>query len=156
MDHPLDQKEFAGPRFDYARSAGYNFTVISNKLSRGLTKLLQSKAEIGVIEWRVLVHLAIDSPMIARDIGRIATIDKALISKAFKALAGKELISLTCLPNESRPRLASLTAKGVALHDEILPLVQAREAAVFTDLSKGEIDQLFLTLGKIRENLTLL
>lgn len=142
--------------FDYDRSAGYNFTVISNKLSRGLTKLLRAKADIGVIEWRVMVHLAIEEPMIASDIGRIATIDKALISKAFKSLESKELITLVPFPNEQRPRLATLTERGVALHDEILPLVLAREGAVFTGIESDEIDQLFETLKKIRENLDLL
>lgn len=156
MTSSSDPNEIKTQPFDYARSAGYNFTVISNKLSRGLTKLLRTKADIGVIEWRVLVHLAIDAPMIASDIGRIATIDKALISKAFKSLESKGLITLACFPNESRPRLASLTDLGAALHDEILPMVLAREAAVFTGLSEAEIDQLFLTLAKIRDNLTLL
>ncbi|MEM8861312.1 MAG: MarR family winged helix-turn-helix transcriptional regulator [Chloroflexota bacterium] len=144
------------PHFDYVRSAGYNFTVISNKLSRGLTKILRTKADIGVIEWRVIVHLALEAPMIASDIGRIATIDKALVSKAFKSLEAKGLIALGCFPNEQRPRLAKLTDKGEILYDEILPLVLAREAAVMTGLTTGEIDMLFETLEKIRNNLELL
>ena len=141
---------------NYEHSAGFNFTLAANKLTRGLTKILRSKGEIGVIEWRVMVHLAIDAPMIASDISKLGTIDKGLVSKAFKTLEAKGLITIACFPNESRPRLASLTERGLALHDEILPLVLARESAVFTDLTSAEIDQLFETLRKIRKNLELL
>lgn len=141
---------------DYERSAGFNFALVANKLTRGLTKILRSKGDIGVIEWRVMVHLAIDAPMLASDISKLGTIDKGLISKAFKSLEAKGLITIKCLPNESRPRLTSLTKSGLMLHDEILPLVLARESAIFTDLDSAEIDQLFETLKKIRKNLELL
>lgn len=156
MSHLPNQTKNGRKLFDYERSAAFNFTLASNKLTRGLTKILRAKASIGVIEWRVMIHLAIDAPMIASEIAKLGTIDKALVSKAFKSLEAKELITITCFPNESRPRLASLTERGMALHDEILPLVLAREAAVFTGMDSAEIDQLFKTLKKIRNNLELL
>ena len=146
----------ARPVMNYDQSAGYNFTVITNKLSRGLTKILRTRFDIGVIEWRVLVHLAIEAPLLASDISKLAPLDKGLISKAFKSLEAKELIQLVPFPGETRRRLATLTPRGEALHDEILPLVQAREAAVFTGLTTAEIEQLFMLLGKIRENIELL
>ena len=121
-----------------------------------MTKILRSKAQIGVVEWRVIVHLAIDAPMIASDISKLGTIDKGLVSKAFKSLEQKGLITLACFPNESRPRLASLTEAGLALHDEILPLVLAREEVVFQDVSSAEIEQLLGIMKKIRKNLELL
>ncbi len=156
MNYSPSQTKKGTPYLDYERSAGFNFTLVSNKLSRGLTKVLRSRFDIGVIEWRVMVHLAIDAPMIASDISKLGTIDKGLVSKAFKSLEAKELITLRCFPNEKRPRLAELTEAGRNMHDEILPLVLARETAVFTGLSSTEIDQLFETLAKIRKNLELL
>ena len=152
----LTQSENGQTILKYDRTAGFNFTVISNKLTRGLTKVLQEVGDIGVVEWRVLVHLAGEAPMLASEISRIATLDKGLISKAFKSLEGKGLITLACFPNERRPRLASLTAEGSALHDEILPLVVKREETVLTGLGATEIEQLFETLEKIRNNLELL
>lgn len=141
---------------DYERSAGFNFTLVYNKLTRGLTKILREKGDIGVVEWRVIVHLAIDAPMLASDISKLGTIDKGLVSKAFKSLEEKGLIIIECLPNQSRPRLASLTEQGLALHDAVLPMVLARESAAFTGIDSAEIGQLFETLKKIRKNLELL
>lgn len=156
MSYMPSQTKNGRSLLDYERSAAFNFTLVANKLTRGLTKILRSHGDIGVIEWRVMVHLAIDAPMIASDISKLGTIDKGLVSKAFKSMEAKGLISLACFPNESRPRLAMLTEQGLALHDEILPIVLGRETAVFTDLTSTEIDQLFETLAKIRQNLELL
>ena len=156
MTYVPSQDQNGQKSLDYERSAGFNFTLVSNKLTRGLTKILRSKGDIGVIEWRVMVHLAIDAPMLASDISKLGTIDKGLVSKAFKSLEAKGLIRIECLPNQTRPRLASLTEQGLTLHDEILPLVLARESAVFTDITSAEIDQLFAILKKLRKNLELL
>lgn len=144
------------PVLDLKTSAGFNFTLIANKLSRGLTKILRDSFDIGVVEWRVMAHLAKDEPCLASEIAKLGTIDKGLVSKTFKSLEAKGLINIECLSNEKRPRLASLTDQGHALHDEALPIVEARKALLFTDLSSAEIDQLFATLAKIRSNLDLL
>lgn len=150
--YPLHTKD-SRRLLDFEKMVGFNATLLANKMSRGLTKILRSRFSIGVVEWRVMVRLANDEPLLASDIGKQGAIDKGLVSKAFKSLEAKELITTTPMPNRSRFRLARLTAKGVALHDEIVPLVLAREATVVADLTTEEIDWLFETLAKIRKNL---
>ncbi len=136
--------------------ANYNFTVITNKLARGVSSMLRQQFNIGVVEWRVMVALAWEAPITAKRVSETAIIDKGLISKAFKSLSAKDLISLECLPNNPRSKRAILTKQGFALYDQILPLVLARESALLTGVSPSEITQLFKTLGKIRQNLELL
>ena len=156
MNYTPSQTKNGRQTLNYEQSVAFNFTLVSNKLSRGMTKILRLKGDIGVVEWRVMVHLAIDAPMLASDISRLGTIDTGLVSTAFTSLEATGLITIACIANQKRPRLASLTEQGLALHDEILPLVLARESIVFTGIDAGEIDQLFETLQKIRKNLELL
>ncbi|MEM7116775.1 MAG: MarR family winged helix-turn-helix transcriptional regulator [Chloroflexota bacterium] len=132
---------------------GYSLSFISNKLSAGLSRLLREQYQIGLVEWRIMIALAREPKLQASQISKVANIDKGLISKSFKVLAKKELITLAPLPDEGRRRLARLTAQGQALYEEIWPVFAAREAKVLAGLDEKRREELFESLQILRANL---
>ena len=132
---------------------GYSFSFISNKLSAGLSRLLREQFQIGLVEWRIMIALAREPNLQASQISKVANIDKGLISKSFKVLAEKQLITLASLPNEQRRRLARLTEQGQALYEEIWPIFAAREVKVLAGLGEDRVTELLESLDVIRANL---
>jgi DNA-binding MarR family transcriptional regulator len=84
--------------------------MISNKLSRGSSRLYIRKFGIGVIEWRILGFLKSNGSASAKNICQTLAIDKSAASRSIQELESKQLISVS--PIDRRQRALSLTNKG--------------------------------------------
>src|SRR3954447_16903214 len=70
----------------------YFINMISNKLSRGSSRLYIRRFGIGVIEWRILGFLRMQDGGTANEICQTLAIDKAAASRAIQELEAKELV----------------------------------------------------------------
>ena len=84
---------------------------------------------------------------------RVIGMDKASVSRSFKRMQADGLITMALDPKDGRLRLASLTPKGQALHDEIRELALERERALLAPLSPQEREQLVDLLRRLHDNL---
>jgi DNA-binding MarR family transcriptional regulator len=129
----------------------YYINMISNKLSRGSSRLYIRKFGIGVIEWRILGFLKREGTSSANDICSTLGIDKSAASRAVQELQAKDLITID--PIDRRQRALSLTQKGRRLHDQILPIALERERILLSSLDDNEQNALLRLLRKLRDDI---
>jgi len=86
-------------------------TWIANKLSRGASQHYLATVDVGIETWRVLVLLAIQGSISAQQVSRIIGMDKASVSRCFKSMQAKGLITIG-LDSDDGVRIATLTRKG--------------------------------------------
>jgi DNA-binding MarR family transcriptional regulator len=79
--------------------------------------------------------------------------DKASVSRCFKQMSTKKLITLELEPSDGRIRLARLTVHGRDIHDQILGIALAREKELLAVLSASEQETLIDLLKRMHENL---
>lgn len=129
------------------------FTWIANKLSGGASTAYLSAFNVGIETWRLLVLLAIEKSLTAQSISRTIGMDKASVSRAFKSMQTRGLITIGLDDADGRLRVATITPKGRALHDEILELAIERERAFLSVLNDKERETLIGLLRRLHDNL---
>jgi len=129
------------------------FTWIANKLSRGASRYYLSVADVGIETWRCLVLLAIEGSISAQQVSKVIGMDKSSVSRCFKSMQGRGLIMLSLDAEDGRLRIATLTAKGRALHDQIVGIALERERALLEVLDEEERKTLIRLLARLHENL---
>jgi len=128
-------------------------TWIANKLSRGASKNYLKVFNVGIETWRCLVLLAIHKSISAQQVSQIIGMDKASVSRCFKSMQARGLIRMGLDADDGRVRIATLTSRGRALHDQIRELALERERALLSILSVSERDTLIGLLKRLHENL---
>jgi DNA-binding MarR family transcriptional regulator len=126
---------------------------IATKLQRGASQHYRNVFDVGIETWRCLVLLAIENSISAQRIARITGMDKSSVSRCFKSMHAKGLISLALDDADGRLRIARLTDKGRKLHDEMLGIALERDRALVEVLAPAELDTLISLLRRLHENL---
>lgn len=141
------------PVIDLDRYVPGYLTWISNKLSGGASQAYLTAFDTGIETWRLLVLLAIERTLSAQYACRVIGMDKASVSRCFKRMQAEGLIVMGLDPNDGRVRLATLTPRGQALHDQIRELALERERALLAPLAPQEREQLVDLLRRLHDNL---
>ena len=128
-------------------------TWIANKLSRGASAHYLEVFDVGIETWRCLVLLAIHRSISAQNVSRVIGMDKASVSRCFKSMQARGLITVALDADDGRVRIATLTRKGRDLHDQIMGMALAREEALLSVLNANERDTLVALLKRLHENL---
>jgi len=128
-------------------------TWIANKLSRGASQHYLAVADVGIETWRCLVLLAIEGSISAQQVSKVVGMDKGSVSRCFKSMQTKGLITLGLDAGDGRVRIATLTKQGRKLHDQILGIALERERALLSVLNAQERDTLIALLTRLHENL---
>jgi DNA-binding MarR family transcriptional regulator len=126
---------------------------IANKLSRGSSQHYLNLFGVGAEVWRCMVLLAIHDTVSAQQVSQIIGMDKASVSRCFKVMSEKKVITLELEPSDGRIRLARLTVHGRHIHDQILGIALAREKELLAVLSASEQETLIHLLKRLHENL---
>jgi DNA-binding MarR family transcriptional regulator len=128
---------------------------LSNKLSSGASKCYRKNFAIGIIEWRVLAMLKVESNITANRICQVIGLDKAAISRAVKQLVDADYVALKPDPEDARSSLLQLSVNGHRLHDQIIPIALERERLLLSGISKKDLDVTIDVLTKLNENIKL-
>ena len=128
-------------------------TWVANKLSRGASQHYLRLFDVGIETWRCMVLLAIDDSITAQKVSRIIGMDKASVSRCFKQMQSRGLITLSLEASDGRLRIAKLTTKGRSLHDQIRGIALERERVLLSVLCESEREALLSLLKRIHENL---
>jgi DNA-binding MarR family transcriptional regulator len=126
---------------------------VANKLSSGASQTYLRLFGVGVETWRCLVLLAIHNSIAAQQVSQVMGMDKASVSRCFKLMQAKGLIVMGLDAFDGRVRIATLTPKGRALHDQILDLALERERALLSVLDESDRQTLLRLLKRLHENL---
>ena len=138
---------------DLTHYAPAYFTWIANKLSSGASQAYLAAFDVGIETWRLLVLLAIEPALSAQRACKVIGMDKSSVSRAFRSMQARGLITIGLDAQDGRLRVASITPAGRELHDGILGIALERERALMSALSSQEGELLIALLRRLHDNL---
>lgn len=138
---------------DLERYVPAYLTWIANKLSRGASQYYLDIFDVGIETWRCLVLLAIEGAISAQQVSKVVGMDKGSVSRCFKGMQERGLITTELDKTDGRLRIAVLTPAGRALHGQILGMALERERAFLSVLDQAEVELLQNMLRRLHENL---
>lgn len=129
------------------------FTFVATKLASGAAAVYRKHFGVGIEIWRVLVMLALDEKVSVNMVCKLIGMDKGSVSRCFKSMYEKGLITFSHDPHDGRVRYATLTPAGRRKHDEIKAVALAREQAFLSCLQPQEAAVLIDMLHRLHANL---
>ena len=124
------------PDFDLETYLPYQMTVLAARLSAGLSQRYKSKFGISIAEWRVLVNVGYTDSLSVRDIEKRVSLEKSKVSRAASKLEAKGYLIKTVDDKDRRLLRLTLTPKGVALLQKLIPLAEEFQNELRTQLGK--------------------
>ena len=132
----------------------YRLSTLSNRISGLISETYSSKFALSITEWRIMAVLG-EYPGVSADEVSIKTqIEKSILSRAISKLLGRKLLEREFDAEDRRRSILTLTATGLSVYDEVVPVSYAYEDALLTCFSVAEreqfgelIDRLYLHAG---------
>jgi DNA-binding MarR family transcriptional regulator len=141
------------PTLDLQQFLPYSLTNIAMQMSEQFSELYQQQFNLTVPQWRVIANLAQYGECSAKELCDMAQMDKSTVSRAVKSLLSRELIVAKANPTDKRASLLSLSAGGIALHEQIVPLANEWQARLVSGLDSQALQQFMDTLSTLSEQL---
>lgn len=116
----------------------YRLSVLANRVSRALADVYEDRFGITPSEWRLIAILARFGPMSANGVRDRSAMDKVQVSRAVARAQTAGLVDRRIDGEDRRRSVLSLTERGRAVHDRIVPLARDLEARLLDGLDAGE------------------
>ena len=127
----------------------YRLSVLTNRVSGAIARHYSERFNLTVPEWRVMAVLGGTSGLSAREVAARTAMDKVQVSRAVATLMKSKRVQRQADESDGRITRLSLTPRGRAIYDEIVPLALRLEAVLLSALSKEECRQLSDLLDKL-------
>jgi DNA-binding MarR family transcriptional regulator len=127
----------------------YRLSVLSNKASDAIARHYSDRFELSIPEWRVMAVLGQTPGLSARDVATRTAMDKVQVSRAVANLVTRRRVQRDGDEADGRVTRLSLTPKGRAIYDEIVPLALHLEAVFLAALSPAERETLDRLMDKL-------
>jgi len=131
------------------RSAFLKLLVLVNLTARPFGRLYARRYKITLAEWRVMFTVAGRPGAAAADVADTLGLDKMAVSRAIRSLERSGRLKRTTDDKDQRRAALSLTAKGLAVFDQIAPRGLEREATLLGALDATERRAFIATLDKL-------
>ena len=116
-------------------------TLLAHKISASASAAYRPRFGVGVTDWRVVAQLAAEPWIAPVRIAEATGLDKAAVSRALRNLVATGLVEARTEPSRRRGVLA-LTARGLALHDQLVEAAQGRQGQLLRGFSVAEREAL--------------
>jgi DNA-binding MarR family transcriptional regulator len=140
----------AGGRLELDRFLPYRLSILANTVSSGVARIYAKRFQMTIPEWRVMAVLGCYGPQSANAVCGRTAMDKVRVSRAVARLMRAGRLRRAVDPRDRRRRVLTLTARGVAVHDRIVPLARAAEARLLAPLSPAERRQIDRLVAKLQ------
>lgn len=128
-------------------------TFLTNKMSSGASACYRKHFGIGIVEWRVLSMLALESHITANRMVQVIGLDKSAVSRALQLLEREGYTTSEVDVQDARRYTVALTEKGYELHDRVLVTALERESLLLSDLDSEEVKLLISFLHRMSAKL---
>lgn len=116
----------------------YQLSVAANRISRLFARRYSQAFGLSIPEWRVIAVVGRFGTLSPSAVGDATAMDKVKVSRAAASLVARGLLKQAQDPRDGRGRLLSLTRKGIATHQGVVPLARELEASLSQGLSRTE------------------
>jgi DNA-binding MarR family transcriptional regulator len=127
----------------------YRLAVLAEQVSLATAQVYRERFALSRDDWRVLAALADQGEVRAADVKDRTTLDKMQVSRSLARLEAAGLVARAPDPEDGRAWRVRLLAAGTALYRKIVPMVQAREEYLLSDLSPQELEVLAGAIDKV-------
>ncbi len=136
-------------RLDLAQFLPYRLSVLTNRISSAIARTYSKRFDLTIPEWRVMAVLGGAGGLSAGEVAERTAMDKVQVSRAIARLVEKKRVQRVTDAEDARFARLSLTAKGRAIYDEIVPHALGLEDILLAALTDGDR----ANLGRIMEKL---
>jgi DNA-binding MarR family transcriptional regulator len=139
---------------DLSTFVPYFIASIANKNTAKVSQLYLKHFGVGIVQWQIMVVLAIDGKATAQNVANIVGIDKSAVSRAMKKLIEQKLIIPIkgTFPGRSKPY--QFSQNGWKLYFKIEEVALKREKTMLASFSDEEKSTLLDFLHRIQDNIT--
>lgn len=116
------------PPFALNEFLPYRLAVAAARVSRAFERRYMAETGLSVSEWRVLAHLLNEGEVSVREIEARVDMEKSKVSRAASRLEADGMITKVVNPEDRRLVSLSLTDKGRALMDRLIPMANTFQA----------------------------
>ena len=127
----------------------YRLAVLAEQVSLATAQVYRERFALSRDEWRVLAALAHQGEVRTADVKDRTTLDKMQVSRALARLERDGLVARLPDPDDGRAWRVRLLPAGMALYRKIVPMVQAREEYLLSDLTAQEREVLAGAIEKV-------
>ncbi len=135
----------------------FRLTRLSNALRNNMTKPYLEEFELSLPEWRLLALVARFSPLRFSELTSRSSMDKGQVSRTLRVMTKRGLTKTKIISQRgsrsaealAAPVSVSVTAKGKALYNSVLPVAQRHQAQILQTLSESERTGLYKSLDKL-------
>lgn len=150
--HPVSDGEGdAGPGLSLGGFLPYRLSVLAESVSRAFAAHYGRRFGVTIPEWRVMAVLGEHSPQTTQEVIRRTSMDRVKVSRAAIRLQDKGLIARTSQPGDQRAHDLSLTQRGLAMYQQIVPIAHALQAELVQALRSDEVRAFDAVLDKLQE-----
>jgi DNA-binding MarR family transcriptional regulator len=135
----------------------YRLSVLSNRVSSAIAREYSERFGLTIPEWRIMAVLGQMPGLSSRAVAERTAMDKVQVSRAVASLVENKRVQRQLDTEDGRVARLSLTAKGRAIYDEVVPLALHLEEVFLAALSPEErtlFDKLVTKLDKQASGLT--
>lgn len=129
----------------------YRLSVLSNRISQDLARLYAERFELSVTEWRIMAVLGRYPNLSANEVAERTAMDKVAVSRAVTSLLESGRLKRRTHGSDRRRSVLALSAKGLRVYDEIVPLALAYEQRLLAGLPNDERAALHRLLTRMEE-----
>jgi DNA-binding MarR family transcriptional regulator len=147
---PSDVKTLEHMTLDLDHFLPYRLSILSNRASDAIARHYSDRFGLSVSEWRVMAVLGQRPGLSARDVAMRTAMDKVQVSRAVASLVDARRVKREGDDTDGRVTRLSLTAKGQAIYDEVVPLALHLEEVFLAALTPDERK----TLNRLMDKLT--
>lgn len=132
----------------------YRLSILSNRASDAIARHYSNRFGLSVPEWRVIAVLGQTPGMSARDVAQRTAMDKVQVSRAVASLVEARRVKREGDEVDGRVTRLSLTAKGQAIYDEVVPLALHLEEVFLAALTPEERKTLNTLMDKLTDRIS--
>ena len=143
-------------QLDLDRFMPYRLSVLTNRVSSAIARQYSDRFELTIPEWRAMAVLGGTSGLSAREVAERTAMDKVRVSRAIESLMRARRVQREADASDGRVTRLSLTPKGRAIYDEVVPLALHLEEIFLSALTPQERRTLETLMDKLSRQARLL
>ena len=119
----------------------YRLSILSNRISALISEIYSDKFALSITEWRIMAVLGEYHDVSADEVSLKTQIEKSILSRAINKLVQRKLLQREFDPLDRRRSMLRLTATGLSVYDEVVPVSYDYEKALVSCFTDAEREQ---------------
>jgi DNA-binding MarR family transcriptional regulator len=127
----------------------YRLSILTNRVSSAIARHYSDRFDLSIPEWRVMAVLGQTPGLSARQVAERTAMDKVQVSRAVQSLLAARRLTKMADDADGRVTQLSLSARGLAIYNELVPVALQLERDFLSILSAGDRAALDRLLTKL-------